>query len=204
MRIGVLAIQGSFILHIQSLQRLGVETIEVRNREQLDEIDGLIMPGGESTTFGILFDKYNLGDSISKLVTDGLPVWGTCAGAIMLGRGTERPQPRLNLIDIDVIRNAYGRQVDSFVTPIQIKGMDTGFQGVFIRAPKFFNPGLDVEILSDLNGEPIMARQANVLISSFHPELTPDSRVHQYFVNELCRPQGIGNGDAKPQSRVAS
>jgi len=186
MRIGVLSIQGSFILHIHTLRRLGVGALEIRRPDQLENLDGLILPGGESTTFATLFDKYDLGAAIRQQVLDGLPVWGTCAGAIMLGHGLERPQPRLNLIDIEVIRNAYGRQVDSFVAPLKIKGFREEFPGIFIRAPRFQNPGPSVQVLAELDGEPVMAKSRNVLISSFHPELSPDTRVHRFFLECFC------------------
>lgn len=186
MRIGVLAIQGSFSLHLNVLNHLGVRTSEIRKRQDLDHLNGIILPGGESTTFSLLLDKFELRETLTTLISEGMPVWGTCAGAILLGRGTDRPQPRLNMIEIDVARNAFGRQVDSFVQSLTIKDFKGDFPGVFIRAPRFSNPGSEVQILADLNGEPVMASQQNVLISSFHPELTADSRVHEFFITHFC------------------
>ncbi len=187
MRIGVLAIQGSFSLHICALKQIGVESVEIRRPEQLEGLDGLIMPGGESTTFSILFDQYGFAEILRKKILGGMPVWGTCAGAILLGYGVEKPLPRLNLIDIDIFRNAYGRQVDSFIAPLKIKGIEgEEFQGVFIRAPRIARIGPDVEILSILNEDPVMVQQHNILISSFHPELTSDFRVHRFFIEKVC------------------
>jgi 5'-phosphate synthase pdxT subunit len=186
MNIGVLAVQGSFSLHINMLESMGVQTAEVRRPNHLQGLDGIIIPGGESTTFQITLDQHGLTQRLSQLIHDGMPTWGTCAGAIMLGRGEGKPQPRWELIDIEVQRNAYGRQVDSFVTPIRFRGLENPFNGVFIRAPRFCNPGRQVEILSELDGEPIAAIQRNIMITAFHPELTPDDRIHRYFVESVC------------------
>jgi len=186
MRVGVLAIQGSFSLHINVLNRLGVDTAEVKCADQIENLDGLIIPGGESTTFALLLDQYGIINIIQERVKQGLPVWGTCAGAIMLGHGRERPQPRFELIDVEVMRNAYGRQIDSFIKAVKIKGFNKDFPGVFIRAPRFYNTASHVEILAKVNDEPVMVRQNHVLITSFHPELTPDNRVHQYFIQHVC------------------
>jgi len=184
-RVGVLAVQGDFERHVQTLRDIGVEAEEIRRSEQLKQLDGIIIPGGESTTFRIVMDQSDLGEELYNALRRGLPVWGTCAGAIMLGKGQGIPQPRLSLIDVEVLRNGFGRQVDSFVAPLDIKGIDSSFQGVFIRAPRFIDVGASVEVLSRYKDEAVMARQGNVLISSFHPELTPDDRVHRWFVEHI-------------------
>lgn len=188
MRIGVLAVQGDFARHVQTIKQMGLEAVEVRKEEQLDGLNGIIIPGGESTTFRIVMDQDGLGQALRNRLTDGLPVWGTCAGAIMLGHGEGIPQPRLQLINIEVVRNGFGRQVDSFVAPLRITFLKEEFPGVFIRAPRFVSVGDGVEILSSYNGEPVMARQGNVVVSSFHPELTPDDRIHRWFAETVCRP----------------
>ena len=190
MRVGILAIQGSFSLHKQVLSNLGVEPVEVRTAEHLSGIDTIILPGGESTTFHKLLSESDLGDPLQRLIRAGMPVWGTCAGAIILGRGEGRPQPRWGFIDIEVTRNAYGRQVDSFVAPLDISGLDGQFPGVFIRAPRFSRAGADVELLAQLDGKPVMARQGTVLVTAFHPELTSDYRIHRYFLENICPGSG--------------
>lgn len=186
MKIGILAVQGDFSLHKTTLSNIGVEPVEVRHSYQLDNINGIIIPGGESTTFNIVLNASDLGDTLRYRLREGLPVLGTCAGSIILGRGTGLPQPRFNLIDMEVIRNGYGRQVDSFVTPVDITGFDSEFMGVFIRAPRFAKPSTAVEVLATLNGDPVMARQGNLLVTAFHPELTDDERVHRYFIQQFC------------------
>ena len=187
MKIGVLAVQGDFNLHKQTLIRLGVDVVEVRRPDQLNNLDGIIIPGGESTTFHIVMECDNLGEVLRSRLADGLPVWGTCAGSIILGRGTDIPQPRWELIDIEVVRNAYGRQVDSFVAPLDIDGLDSPFMGVFIRAPRFQHIGASVQTLAMWNDETVMAHQGSILLTSFHPELTDDTRIHHYFITQLCQ-----------------
>ena len=186
MRIGVLAVQGSFSLHLRMLEKIGVQPVEVRRSIELESIDGIILPGGESTTFQIVMGIDDLGERLRRAIQAGLPTWGTCAGAIILGYNRQDRVQGWKLIDIEVLRNAYGRQVDSFVAPLKIKSFDTGFNGVFIRAPVFRNPGRTVEIFATLEGDPVMARQGNILITSFHPELTSDSRAHEYFLHDVC------------------
>ena len=182
MRIGVLAIQGSFSLHNKILRQRGIDAVEIRLPENLCDIDGLIIPGGESTTLSLLMAKYNLFDAIKSKAENGLPIWGTCAGAIMLGFGREKPQPRFELINVEISRNSYGRQVDSFIAPLSISGFNCDFPGVFIRAPRLVKVDSSVEIMSLYNNEPVMALQDNILVTSFHPELTADSRVHEFFI----------------------
>ncbi|MBT3231690.1 MAG: pyridoxal 5'-phosphate synthase glutaminase subunit PdxT [Calditrichaeota bacterium] len=187
MKIGVLAIQGGFSLHSRILQKLTTETKEIRLPKDLDGIDGLIIPGGESTTLSLLMKKYNLFEPIKSQVRSGLPVWGTCAGAIMLGYGEGTPQPRFDLINVEISRNAYGRQMDSFVAPLEISKFSKDFPGVFIRAPKLLKVDSSVEILAYYKGEPVMALQDNILVTSFHPELTTDIRIHEFFIKHITK-----------------
>ena len=186
MRIGVMAVQGSFSLHGRVLHSIGVEPVEVRHSGDLKDISGIILPGGESTTFRIVLDGSDMGDRLLRELRGGLPAWGTCAGAILLGKGDDRPGSGWGLIDLEVVRNAYGRQVDSFVAPLSIQGFEELFDGVFIRAPRFKDVGRGVEVLAEYEYDPVMARQDNLLVTSFHPELTPDARVHLFFTHALC------------------
>ena len=183
--VGVLAIQGDFQEHRQMLEKLGVEVSEIRLPHQLDDIDGLIIPGGESTTIAQLIDIYHFRDVLKEKIKGGLPVWGTCAGMIIISnRLTDhRPEP-LHLMDIEVSRNAFGRQVDSFEADIQFDEIDgPPFHCVFIRAPGVNKTGAGVKVLAHLDdGRPIAVRQGNMLATSFHPELTDDTRIHGLFV----------------------
>lgn len=192
-RIGVLALQGSFIEHIAILERLGVEPPAVKLPKDLVGLDGLIIPGGESTTIGKLAATYRLKDEIKRLGEDGLPVWGTCAGMIMLAREIEAAtQPHLGLMDIEVSRNAFGRQVESFEADLAIPVLESvsseeekgkGFRAVFIRAPSIKRVGEGVEVLATLDeGVIVAAQQRNLLATAFHPELTEDTRFHRYFL----------------------
>lgn len=185
MHIGVLAVQGSFSLHVSMFKSIGVEPVMVRRSTDLKRLDGIVIPGGESTAFQIIMNCDDLGANLLNAIRAGMPAWGTCAGAIILGKGLGNPQPRWELIDVEVVRNAYGRQVDSFVTSLNINGFDKDFDGVFIRAPLFQNAGKDVKILSLYNNTPVMVKQDNILLTSFHPELTSDFRVHKLFLDEL-------------------
>jgi pyridoxal 5'-phosphate synthase pdxT subunit len=184
--IGVLAIQGSFREHIQMLERMGVESREVRLPAQLQGLDGLIIPGGESTTIGKLMVTFGLLEPLRVLAQSGLPMWGTCAGMILLARdiGPWR-QPILGVMDVKVERNAFGRQSESFETDLLVTGLDGApFHAVFIRAPLIEAVGPDVEVLARLeNGTIVAARQGHLLATSFHPELTEDPRVHRFFVS---------------------
>ncbi|GBD00088.1 Pyridoxal 5'-phosphate synthase subunit PdxT [bacterium HR17] len=188
MRIGVLAIQGDFAEHIAMLQRLGVEAVKVRLPKDLEGIDGLILPGGESTTLGIVGKRYGMLEALQERLRGGLPVFGTCAGTILLARHiVESDQPRLGVLDIVVNRNAYGRQKDSFEAPICVPKLgEVPVRGVFIRAPIIESVGAGVEVLAELDGKPVLVQQDNILASTFHPELTDDLRLHRYFV-QLCR-----------------
>jgi len=192
-RIGVLALQGSFIEHIALLERLGVEPPAVKLPKDLVGLDGLIIPGGESTTIGKLAATYRLMDELKRLGEDGLPMWGTCAGMILLTREIEEAnQPHLDLMDIAVERNAFGRQVESFEADLLIPALDVvsseeergkSFHAVFIRAPWIKRAGEGVEVLAALEeGVIVAARQGNLLATAFHPELTEDTRFHRYFL----------------------
>ena len=186
MLIGVLAIQGAFIEHINILQTLGVECREIRLPEQLSDVDGLIIPGGESTTLSRLLTRYNLRQPIKQLATDGKPLWGTCAGMIMMASEiTENDPVPLEIMDIDVQRNAFGRQIDSFEQELEITGFDeTPYHAIFIRAPVIKRVGSGISIMASLqDGRPVAVQQANLMATSFHPELTKDSRFHAHFLN---------------------
>jgi len=176
MKIGVLALQGNFREHAATLRRLGADPVEVRKPEQLDGLDGLIVPGGESTTFMRLMRLYGLDEAIRRFTG---PIMGTCAGMIVLDN------EHLRLIDLDVDRNAYGRQVASFEADVRLAGEDEPLRGVFIRAPRVRATGPGVEILGEHDGEPVLVREGRILVASFHPELTADSRVHELFLDEV-------------------
>ena len=184
--VGVLAIQGDFAEHRRSLEQLGVEVREIRLPDQLDDIDGLIVPGGESTTIVQLIDIYEMREKLRERILDErMPTWGTCAGMIvMAGELTDhRPTP-LSLMDTVVSRNAFGRQVDSFESDLEVNGMDgPPYRAVFIRAPVFVSVGDKVEVLASLDdGRPVAVRQGHMLATAFHPELTDDARMHKLFV----------------------
>lgn len=183
--IGVLAIQGDFLEHQQVLARLGLDAPEIRLPSQLEDIDGLIIPGGESTTIVQLIDIYGFRQPLTERVRSGLPLWGTCAGMIVIADRLRdrRPDP-LQLMDIDVSRNAFGRQIDSFEENIAIEGIEgPDFRAVFIRAPAVNLMGDSVKVLAKVrDGRPVAVRQDRMLATSFHPELTGDDRVHQLFI----------------------
>ena len=184
--IGVLALQGDFAEHIKLLESIGVETTEVRLVDDLRKIHALIIPGGESTTIVQLMDTFKLTEEIRGLVKDGMPTWGTCAGMIILAKEIteDRPKP-LGLMDIRVRRNAYGSQVDSFETDVSVPVLgEDPFHAVFIRAPAIEDIGPEVKSLADLSEHGVIAaRQRNMLVTAFHPELTKDQRFHSYFLS---------------------
>jgi len=188
MKIGVLALQGAFIEHEKMLKRLGIEAIEVRLPQDLDGVAGVIIPGGESTTIGKLAVQYNLIEPLRELAKAGKPLWGTCAGLIFMAKDVGRDQPLLGLMDVTVQRNAFGRQVDSFEADISIKGVDGDqpFHAIFIRAPLIESVGANVEVLARVEKDDeeviVAAQQGNLLVTSFHPELSNDARFHRYFV----------------------
>ena len=179
--IGVLAIQGDFAAHARVLERLGVRAVEVRRALDLETTNGLIIPGGESTTILKFITEERLGSSIREFSLTR-PVFGTCAGAILLARAVRNPdQPSLGLIDIDVERNGYGRQVDSFIAQTETKLSAEPLEAVFIRAPRIRRVGSSVRVLAAVFGEPILVSEGNILAATFHPELTGDDRVHRHF-----------------------
>lgn len=189
MKIGVLALQGDFSEHIAMLKKLNVEASEVRLPEQLNGLDGLIIPGGESTTIGKLAVAYNLMEPLKKF-GEQHAIWGTCAGAIFLSKDVSRDQPLLGLMDIKVQRNAFGRQVDSFETDLDIPelkqatGSDVPYHAIFIRAPIIESVGGDAKVLASVSdGRIVAAQQGHLLATSFHPELTGDTRFHEYFLS---------------------
>jgi len=189
MKIGVLALQGDFAEHISMLKRLGVETVEVRLPEHLKGLDGLIIPGGESTTIGKLAVAYNLMDALKEF-GQRHAIWGTCAGAIFLSKDVSRDQPLLGLMDIKVERNAFGRQVDSFEEDLDVPELkqatnsDEDYHAVFIRAPIIESVAGDAKVLASVpDGRIVAAQQGHLLATSFHPELTNDTRFHEYFLS---------------------
>jgi 5'-phosphate synthase pdxT subunit len=204
LKIGVLALQGAFREHCEAIRALGAECVEVRLPEHLDGLDGLIIPGGESTTIGKLAAMYGLDEAIRRFNKDqARPVWGTCAGMIYVSRDAGRPQPVLSLIDLSVERNAFGRQVDSFETDLPIPALgEEPFPAVFIRAPLIGETGPEVQVLARLaDGRPVAAQAGRVLVTSFHPELTGDLRIHRYFL-EQCAAAGAPAA-AAPRRKTA-
>ncbi len=192
MRVGVLALQGAFREHILVLEALGVSTVAVRLPGQLDGLDGLVIPGGESTAIAKLMRTYRFYEAIREACSAGMGVWGTCAGAILIAReicdGRVDQEP-LGLMDIVVQRNAYGRQVDSFEAMLDFAHIGDPFPGVFIRAPYIERAGDAVEILADHGGRIVAAREGSMLATTFHPELTGDPRVHRFFVERVIASQ---------------
>ena len=181
MKIGVLALQGSVNEHIDMLKKCRVEPILVKLPRDLEDINGLIIPGGESTTLGKLMKEYGLNKTIKRRYEEGMPIYGTCAGAILLAKeiiGSK--QPNLGLMDISVRRNDYGRQIDSFEAELNI--FDKPFRGIFIRAPVINSFHNGCKIIAEFENNPILVEQGNLLVSTFHPELTDDLRIHKYFV----------------------
>jgi 5'-phosphate synthase pdxT subunit len=177
LRIGVLAVQGNFREHAAMLRRLGVDVVEVRVPGELEGLDGLVIPGGESTTFTRLMRLYGLDEALRDF---DRPVFGTCAGMIVLDRN------HLGLVDLEVRRNAFGRQVASFETDLELPGDARPLRAVFIRAPWIEDVGPDVEVLAEVDGHPVLARQGRFLVAAFHPELTDDTRLHELFLEEVA------------------
>ncbi len=196
MKFGVLALQGAFREHIQMLRGMNVDAIEVRLPEQLNQVEGLIIPGGESTTIGKIATQYGLIEPIREMVGQGKPVWGTCAGMIVLAKDVGMPghsgthQPLVGVMDVTVKRNAFGRQINSFETDLNIPEIKNGdripFHAIFIRAPLIESVGEGVQVLAQMeDGTVVAARQGNLLVTSFHPELTRDARFHEYFLKSI-------------------
>ena len=184
-RVGVLGLQGDFAEHLQTLREIGADAVDVRRPEQLDDVDALIIPGGESTTIGKLAERYQIIPKLRERIAAGMPVWGTCAGAIFLAKDVPgHPHPILGAMDISVERNAYGRQLDSFEADLDVRELgDLPYHAVFIRAPKITKTADSVRTIAALeDGTVVAARQGDLLATSFHPELTPDDRFHRYFL----------------------
>jgi len=193
-KIGVLALQGAVTEHIQMLSALGAEAVSVRLPSELNGLEALIIPGGESTTIGKLLCDYGLMEPIRRLAKEGLPIFGTCAGLVLLAKKVPNLQMEpIGTMDIEVKRNAFGRQVDSFEADLKIPALHDGiFHGIFIRAPIIEKVERGVEVLCQLNGKPVAVRQGKLLACAFHPELTDDLRLHKYFLDIAA-----GDGDCK-------
>lgn len=185
MIVGVLALQGSFIEHVEILKKLNVETLLVKKIDDLNKIDGLIIPGGESTTIGKLLRVFNLFGPLKEKINSGMPVYGTCAGLILLAKEIVGENPHLGVINIKVKRNAYGRQLSSFSCNKYVEEFKKEIPLVFIRAPWIESVDEPARIILELDGRIVCARQDNILVSSFHPELTTDTTVHEYFINMI-------------------
>jgi 5'-phosphate synthase pdxT subunit len=186
MKVGVLALQGAFVRHVQALNDLGAAATEVRTAGELSAVDALVLPGGESTTMSMLLDSSGLRTAVAERIDGGMPVLGTCAGMILLAGHVSdgRPDQRsFAAIDIDVRRNGYGRQVDSFESDLDVTGLDEPFHGVFIRAPVVDRVGNGVEVLASVDGRPVFCSQGSVVVTSFHPEMSGDGRIHGRFLD---------------------
>jgi 5'-phosphate synthase pdxT subunit len=191
--VAVMALQGDFDAHRRKLAQIGIDSFEARRPEQIENADGLILPGGESTTMWKFFESSGWEDAIRKFAASGRPILGTCAGAILLAGDVTHPSQRgLGLLDISVERNAYGRQVDSFVGEVDAPRLGGLLPAVFIRAPKIRRVGARVETLATLRGEPVLARDGKVVAATFHPELTADDRVHRLAFDVLVAEQRTG------------
>lgn len=192
--IGVLALQGDVLEHLRALRRVEARPVRVRRPEDLERIDGLIIPGGESTTIGKLLDRFGLLEPLRQRITAGMPTFGTCAGLILLSKRLDQPreQPLLGVLDVVTRRNAFGRQVDSFDVALDIAGVDGGAVDVsFIRAPYIVDVGAGVDVLAEVDGHPVMVAQGpNLLAASFHPEIAGDDRVHRLFVERVRLARG--------------
>lgn len=186
MLVGVLSLQGAYIEHIDKLNKIsGVKGVEVKRKEDFDKIDGLILPGGESTTIGKLLERYNLLDYLKTLILEGLPVFGTCAGLILLSKKIENKhyQPTLGILDITIKRNAFGAQINSMEIDLKIKDFDIPYKAIFIRAPVVKEVGNGIEILAEVEEGAVFIRHGKILGASFHPELTDDLKIHKMFID---------------------
>ncbi len=187
-RVGVLALQGAFREHVQALERLGATAIEVRTPAELAGLDGLMLPGGESTTMGLLLESSGLREPITEIVAGGLPVFGTCAGLILLATdledGTE-DQRTLSALDVTALRNGYGRQFASFEAAVELAGDDMPMVGIFIRAPRITRVGEGVEVLASVGDEPVAVGSGSIMAATFHPELAHDDRLHARFLGRV-------------------
>ncbi len=192
MKIGVLGLQGDVREHARALERAGATPVVVRRPDEIASVDGVVLPGGESTTIGKLLDRFELLEPLRRRATAGMPLYGTCAGMILMATEIAGPQAaphRLAVMDIAVRRNAYGRQVDSFEADLEVAGLASPLRAAFIRAPVVERVGPAVEVLAALDDRPVLVRQGHLLASSFHPEMTGDERVHELFV-DLARDPG--------------
>ncbi|MFO7963156.1 MAG: pyridoxal 5'-phosphate synthase glutaminase subunit PdxT [Desulfobacterales bacterium] len=201
MKIGVLALQGAFVEHVRILQNIGVQAAEIRLPREMEDVDGIIIPGGESTTISKLMGLYGFVDPIRAFARTGA-VWGTCAGMIVMAKAIYGETPCLSLMDIAVERNAFGRQVDSFEESLEVPELQNGtvrpFPGVFIRAPKLIRAGKGTAIIAKLkNGDAVAALQGRMLVTAFHPELSTDDRFHRFFIELVHNP-----ADYKPEFRL--
>jgi 5'-phosphate synthase pdxT subunit len=195
-RVGVLALQGDVPEHLRATEQAGAEAVPVRRRAELDTVDALILPGGESTTVGKLLERYDLMEPIRERIRDGMPVLGTCTGLILLAKEIEdSDQPRLGLLDVTVRRNAYGRQVDSFETDVAAPALGAEpLRAVFIRAPIVTRAGPEVEVLAEAGGHPILVRQGGILGAAFHPEMAGEERVHRFLIELIERRERNSQG----------
>jgi pyridoxal 5'-phosphate synthase pdxT subunit len=184
-KVGVLALQGDFREHVRVLEASGAAAIEVRTSAELADVAALVIPGGESTTIGKLARAYDLVDPIRDRAASGMPIFGTCAGMIVLAERVIDGEPLLSLMDVTVRRNAYGRQVDSFEADVDVEGIEHPVRGVFIRAPWIEDIGPDVEVLSEHEGHPVVLEQGSLLAASFHPEVIGETGLHEYFLSKL-------------------
>ncbi len=193
-KVGVLSLQGAFKEHIDRIKECGESAVEIRFPQQVDDIDGIIIPGGESTTINKLLEKYKFKEKLDKFYKDGKPIFGTCAGLILISRNIKGEGKGLGYINIDVQRNAYGRQIDSFEQLIRISldGHQNGrkFKSVFIRAPRILSIGKKVKVLGKFGQDMVLVQDGKVIASTFHPELTSDLRIHRYFLNMIKNNKG--------------
>ena len=185
MKAGVLALQGDFREHVRTLQALDATAIEVRTPDQLAGVDVLFIPGGESTTIGKLSGSAGLIEPMRERARAGMPMFGTCAGMIVMAERVEGGEPLLGLVDLTVRRNAYGRQVDSFEADVEVEGIERPVRGVFIRAPVVEDVGEGVRVLAELEGRPVVLEQGNLVVASFHPELAGETRLHRYVLGKV-------------------
>ena len=184
MKAGVLALQGDFREHARTLEAAGATPVEVRTAEDLKQVDCLVIPGGESTTISKLARAYDLVEPVRERAAAGMPILGTCAGMILLAERVEGGEPLFELMDIEVQRNAYGRQVESFETDLDVVGIGHRVRGVFIRAPRVLRFGSQVKVLAELEGTPVVLEQRNLLVASFHPELVGETALHEYMLRK--------------------
>ncbi|MGQ0678421.1 MAG: pyridoxal 5'-phosphate synthase glutaminase subunit PdxT [Actinomycetota bacterium] len=188
-RVGVLALQGDFAEHLAMLRSIGSQAVEVRSCEELEDVAALIIPGGESTTMLKLVDRFELRDALVKRIAGGMPVFGTCAGAIVLADQVSDGERSLGVLPVRIVRNAYGRQQESFEADVDVPELGATLKGVFIRAPVIADPG-DAEVMACWADRPVLVRYGSLLAATFHPELSGEVRIHRYFVEQMCKGTG--------------